>query len=50
MKIHKHNLTKLITKKDQYHKITNMYKYLHFHNKLQSRLVIKVKVSYRRRI
>jgi len=29
MKIHKHK----ITKKDQrYHKIRNMYKYLHFHN------------------
>jgi len=39
MKIHKHNLTNLITKKNQrYHKITSMYKYLH----LQKKTTIKV--------
>ena len=28
-----HNLTNLITKSQMYHKITNMYIYLHFHKK-----------------
>jgi len=30
-----HNLTNLITKSQMYHKITNMYIYLHFHKKLR---------------